>query len=296
MFSSSGKLIEYDMIMLRLARGALIKGSLLVFIRLCIFRSNLDQTREVCIQCSSTFTAEHNKWNSCQHHVDEIGRKGVYIEGPSSSTPAAAVVPSSGEEAPTGKWSCCGATSKSAPGCVLSPHVSREVMFEVRAEASPAVSIENIDVLVLNALSISIFPIKEKFGAHNDHYDIQLRINRSLLTDLHRYFSIDEHFTDETLEIMTPDSMLSTGPLDPLQSHSTINGATVKSKSIVSKFKKMFKRPKNKKGAYNDDDLSRSNMKEQGNANSHGYDRNSTVLSTTTAGSFEANQNLGANR
>jgi len=64
------------------------------------------------------------------------------------------------------------------------PHLCEETMISIRAEMNPSVSIENVDINVLNALEISIFP-------GSAMYELQVQISKNLADVLHKYFNVD---------------------------------------------------------------------------------------------------------
>lgn len=64
-------------------------------------------------------------------------------------------------------------------------------MFSVTAEANPSVRVDDIDIIVLNALNISIFPESKN--------EIKVQITQSLNSALHKYFSITEKIENEVL-------------------------------------------------------------------------------------------------
>ena len=110
------------------------------------------------------------------------------------------------------KWSCCGNYAADAWGCTRRAHVCKEVMVSVRAEASPAVIVDNLEVTVFNALEISVFP-----GAQ---YEICVKITRELVDALHKYFSIKgENEVDSAIDSNDANEI----PMDKNEEHKPRN-------------------------------------------------------------------------
>lgn len=82
-------------------------------------------------------------------------------------------------------WSCCGDESASSPGCCVRPHVCKELMLSIRAEAKPTVRIDDVDMTILQAIEISVFP-----GAA---YEIQIFITRYFADVIHKYFAVEDY-------------------------------------------------------------------------------------------------------
>lgn len=128
-----------------------------------------------CTRCGREFEVRRNTSTSCRMHMDSEGRLGVYMRYLVGKGTRCRYI---------SKWSCCGGFDEQALGCSRRAHICKEVMVSVRAEASPAVLVDNLEVTVFNALEISVFP-----GAQ---YEICVRITRELVDILHTYFSIKD--------------------------------------------------------------------------------------------------------
>lgn len=126
-----------------------------------------------CTRCGREFEVRRNTSTSCRVHLDSEGNLGAYKRY---------LVDSGSRCRYISKWNCCGQFDEQAAGCSLQAHVCKEVMLSVRAEANPAVIIDNLEVTVYNALEISVFP-----GAQ---YELCVKITRQLVDILHTYFSI----------------------------------------------------------------------------------------------------------
>jgi len=124
---------------------------------------SMTKQHETCRRCGKTFETKLNLSNMCSFHADDFGNPGVFKHG---------------------VWSCCLKTFENAPGCTTLPHLCEETMISIRAEMNPSVSIENVDINVLNALEISIFP-------GSAMYELQVQISKNLADVLHKYFNVD---------------------------------------------------------------------------------------------------------
>ena len=146
---------------------------------------------EPCRRCGQLFDAEDNDSNACVFHADRDGKLGEYRR----------VVVKNGRHhqgnpplSLVKMWTCCHRTEEHCKGCFSRPHICKDVMVSVRASGAPSVRIENIEMSVLRALEISIFP-----GAMTSW--LQVRITRQLADVLHNYFSID---AASNLEVQDP--------------------------------------------------------------------------------------------
>jgi len=135
--------------------------------------------REKCSRCGTAFAIDRNYAGACKFHATADGEEGRYkvLSLPNNST---GPLPCTQMSA----WSCCAQREESAPGCCARPHVCKEVMIRIGAEAFPTARIENIDLSVLKSVDITFFP-------NSSAYDLKVRVNKSLTDLLHRYFSID---------------------------------------------------------------------------------------------------------
>ena len=110
---------------------------------------------EPCRRCGQLFDADDNDSNACAFHADRDGKPGEYRRvavrngtGGSQNARLALVK----------MWTCCHNTEENCPGCFSRPHICKDVMVSVRALGAPTMRIENIEMSVLRALEISIFP------------------------------------------------------------------------------------------------------------------------------------------
>lgn len=149
---------------------------------------------EPCRRCGQLFDADENDSNACAFHADRDGKLGEYTR----------VAVKNGKYFEAGApisfvkmWTCCHRLEEHAPGCFSRPHICKDVMVSVRALGSPTVRIENIEMSVLRALEISIFP-----GAMTSW--LQVRITRQLADVLHNYFSIDSASNSEIQDPAAP--------------------------------------------------------------------------------------------
>lgn len=149
---------------------------------------------EPCRRCGQLFDADENDSNACAFHADKDGKPGEYTR----------VAVKNGKYYEAGApisfvkmWTCCHRLEEHAPGCFSRPHICKDVMVSVRALGSPTVRIENIEMSVLRALEISIFP-----GAMTSW--LQVRITRQLADVLHNYFSIDAASNSEIQDPTAP--------------------------------------------------------------------------------------------
>eukprot|EP01035_Chromulina_nebulosa_P018260 gene18260-23935_t len=140
----------------------------------------LNQT-EPCVRCGVAFNTETNDSNSCVFHADENGAPGEYKQG-------FVIDELTRQSISIDMWTCCGNRHANAPGCSSRPHLCKEVMISIRAEANPSVKIEKIHLSVLNTLEISFFP-----GAS---YDLQVQITKRLVDILHHFFSLEAAASD----------------------------------------------------------------------------------------------------
>ena len=110
---------------------------------------------EPCRRCGQLFDADDNDSNACAFHADRDGKPGEYRRvavrngtGGNQNARLALVK----------MWTCCHNTEENCPGCFSRPHICKDVMVSVRALGAPTMRIENIEMSVLRALEISIFP------------------------------------------------------------------------------------------------------------------------------------------
>jgi hypothetical protein len=136
----------------------------------------LNQT-EHCARCGAAFLLEENHATACTFHANQDGEPGEFKD-------VTVTDELTGVRSVLQAWTCCGRHHAFAPGCSARPHTCKEVMIQIRAEASPAARVENIDLSILKSVDISIFP--------NSTYDLQVHITKSLADVLHKYFSIDD--------------------------------------------------------------------------------------------------------
>ena len=144
-----------------------------------------------CTRCGKTFDLTDNHHDSCRAHCDKLTAKRGEYRGIKNTNNASDRSVEFNESDFQG-WSCCGNKVFDSPGCSLFPHLCKEVMFSVTAEANPVVRIEDIDVTVYNALNISIFP--------ESNNEVKVQYTKSLHTALHKYFSINENLEREVLK------------------------------------------------------------------------------------------------
>ena len=164
----------------------------------------LEET-EPCARCKCYFKLEDNAANSCVFHADSDGNPGVFSEllVPIDGTGAVAGMdefafdsvmgesPAESQEAIAPQyrkvlaWSCCGETNKFARGCTSRPHLCKEMMLIIRAQASPIVTVQdsNVDISILPRLEISIFPAAAA-------YCLQMLMTRALADVIHSYLSM----------------------------------------------------------------------------------------------------------
>lgn len=140
----------------------------------------------ICSRCHEQFSIQENNHKSCRAHCDSLtGKRGIF--GYKSS-----VKSSSPHFENEKSWSCCGSSDERSKGCSYFPHLCKEVMFQVSAEAMPLFRIEDVEVSVLNALNISIFPETKN--------EIKVQVCKNLSDGLHEYFSIDDKDVEKDLK------------------------------------------------------------------------------------------------
>lgn len=142
----------------------------------CVMMPVLADTNETCARCGATFKLENNGSNVCTFHADGDGNPGAYVE-------KTIIDELTNEPMKINAWSCCGRHNQFAAGCSARPHMCKEVMVSIRAEANPLILVDNVEVSVIKSFEISIFP-----GAT---YDLQMQFTKSLSNILHKYFSIE---------------------------------------------------------------------------------------------------------
>ena len=137
--------------------------------------------REPCQRCGDPFDPDTNGPDRCVFHAREDGTNGEFrilseeeLEERHSCSEDADV------DTATGKWTCCGATHETAPGCCARPHVAKEVMVSVRAKSNAPVSVSGFEVHTYQILEISIFP-----GAN---YKLVIKLTRDIAELFHSYF------------------------------------------------------------------------------------------------------------
>lgn len=143
---------------------------------------------EKCSRCGTAFSMDRNHASACTFHANADGEEGRYCKevGALSFRDDLTVGQpplSVSATATTFAWSCCSQREESAPGCCARPHICKEVMIRIGAEAYPKARIENIDLSVLKSVDITFFP-------NSSAYDLKVRVNKSLTDLLHSYFSI----------------------------------------------------------------------------------------------------------
>lgn len=108
---------------------------------------------EPCRRCGQLFDADDNDSNACAFHADRDGKLGEYrrvaVRNGTGGSQRLTLVK---------MWTCCHRTEENCPGCFSRPHICKDVMVSVRALGAPTMRIENIEMSVLRALEISIFP------------------------------------------------------------------------------------------------------------------------------------------
>lgn len=95
----------------------------------------------------------------------------------------------------TGRWTCCGATHETAPGCRARAHVGKETMLNVRAKSHAPLTVAGLEVHPYQFMELSIFP-----GAN---YKLTIQLTRNVMELFHAYF-------------LTQDQAGSGGPGGPL--------------------------------------------------------------------------------
>jgi hypothetical protein len=80
----------------------------------------------------------------------------------------------------TGRWTCCGATHETAPGCRARAHVGKETMLNVRAKSHAPMTVAGLEVHPYQFLELSIFP-----GAN---YKLTIQLTRNVMELFHAYF------------------------------------------------------------------------------------------------------------
>ncbi|CAM9771715.1 unnamed protein product, partial [Phaeothamnion confervicola] len=81
------------------------------------------------------------------------------------------------------RWTCCGATSEDAPGCMAAPHVPKEMMVSIRARGGPPVLVGSQRVSVFQHLEMNIFP--------STQYRLAIQMTRGVAMLLRRYFCLE---------------------------------------------------------------------------------------------------------
>lgn len=134
---------------------------------------------EKCSRCGTAFSMDKNHASACTFHANADGEEGRYCMEVGSLS----FRDDDDLTADAFAWSCCAQREESAPGCCARPHICKEVMIRIGAEAYPKARIENIDLSVLKSVDITFFP-------NSSAYDLKVRVNKSLTDLLHSYFSI----------------------------------------------------------------------------------------------------------
>jgi hypothetical protein len=177
---------------------------------------------DICCRCGTAFTTETNGTHACDVHEEDDGTPGTFQEYivyhdairltdtgsgnavaaetcadniSSSVITSKACSSSSSHNSTSSKysvismWSCCGSQDPQSRGCCTRPHSVKEIMLSVRAFANPSLRVFNdalnMEITIFNELEMNIFP--------GVCYTLFVRINRSLLSNIHKYFSIDEN-------------------------------------------------------------------------------------------------------
>ena len=142
---------------------------------------------EPCRRCGQLFDADDNDSNACAFHADRDGKLGEYrrvavrnATGGSQHTRLTLVK----------MWTCCHRTEENCPGCFSRPHICKDVMVSVRALGAPTMRIENIEMSVLRALEISIFPGAMTSWLQVPHFSYYFHSFHCLLT---AYRNIHSH-------------------------------------------------------------------------------------------------------
>lgn len=122
-----------------------------------------------------------------QHYASPVrGRAGNRRQSGANSSSVASSSSSLLESSPpgsspaTGRWTCCGATIETAPGCVARPHVAKERMVSVRAKSYPPLLLGGLRVAAYQFLEVSIFP-----GAN---YKVLIQLTKDITELFHAYF------------------------------------------------------------------------------------------------------------
>lgn len=247
---------------------------------------------EPCRRCGQLFDADENDSNACAFHADKDGKPGEYTR----------VAVKNGKYYEAGApisfvkmWTCCHRSEEHAPGCFSRPHICKDVMVSVRALGSPTVRIENIEMSVLRALEISIFP-----GAMTSW--LQVRITRQLADVLHNYFSIDAASNSEIQDSTVPTASkekATEGPGSPpsdsqqapttapaeklstrnrMMNYLTSKVTAEKSDSTVNSADKSSKHKAKDSGKDKDRDKDKDLLKEKDIKNEKGRDRAMTAV------------------
>jgi len=138
---------------------------------------------EKCSRCGTAFSMDKNHASACTFHANADGEEGRYCKEVGSLSFRDDLTVPLPVSATAFAWSCCSQREESAPGCCARPHICKEVMIRIGAEAYPKARIENIDLSVLKSVDITFFP-------NSSAYDLKVRVNKSLTDLLHSYFSI----------------------------------------------------------------------------------------------------------
>ena len=149
-----------------------------------VLRSSDTEAR--CSVCLRRYDMTDNDGKTCYSHHDLSGKRGVFKRTALESS--ITDVTEDGE----GSWSCCGATGKRHPGCKNNGnHQMRKIMFSLSMDSNPSVKIDDLDLGIINALSISLFP--------EDKDEVKVQIANSIYSMLHRYFNINESLEKEIM-------------------------------------------------------------------------------------------------
>ncbi len=172
--------------------------------------------KQPCQRCGQAFEEDTNRPTSCVFHGCEDGTPGEFrlfteqeierqhqAEEDDLADSVSPVVAGTGDDAPpppplgsmhkhksyqrlrvvpptTGKWTCCGATYETAPGCRARAHVAKEVMLSVRAKSNATLIVAGFEVNPYQFLEVSIFP-----GAD---YKLTFQLTRNIVELFHTYF------------------------------------------------------------------------------------------------------------
>lgn len=136
-----------------------------------VLRPELEEA-EPCARCGAKFILEENSGTACCFHADGDGNIGEFVVNSNDQT--------SGVPA----WTCCGHTDQKAKGCVCRPHICKEMMLSVRAQATPCILVDDtVEITILPSLEIAFFP-------GSSYYYLNMKLTRALADVLHTYFSM----------------------------------------------------------------------------------------------------------